>query len=335
MDNILDQIWNYGFLQPEEQLALDRYVIQHPDYATLLEDAKAMYVLAREAQLVDAASPGDNALAYYIAHESIDIRAGKSVNKIPDEVVDAYQELGEKVKRDKQLHERYLMLKQRMALLADTSDPVSRFQALTGHAIEEVPATKRKRKSARKHFGVEHDRPPVVREKAPGKQVTRRIVYGVLGVFMVFISILYLNRYERLVYMDSTSPYKGAIPELRGHTSMLPVEEKEAMSMEELLKADFVTRFAGGLRYVFGAQHVRFGFYYYYDQARLKDAEVLFRSLLNEDGLSESHKDEVRYVLAKVLIAKNENAAAISFLDEVESAGRAWSEAASELKAAL
>ena len=327
MDNIEEQIWNYGFLEPDAQMAVDRFVLRNPEYADILEGAKMIYSLAADLRLSQAEVPDDAALAYLVAHER------SLPEEAPPQIKAAFEALREQVSSNPLVNERYLELKQRMERLAGTADPIHQFESLTEHDVTAIKSGGQRRKPDAKGFGSVVDRPPVVRET--GQKLSKRIAYGALVLSLFVLSMFYGNRNERRAYLDPVSFYEQAMSDHRGHPSLLAMNDWENVTVEELLQSDLDRRFAGGLHFFFQAQHVRLGIYHYYEREKLEDAEAVLSSLLHDPNLSIKLKDEVKYVLARVLVAKNESELAATLLQEVENAGGIWANAAGELRARL
>ena len=59
MDNFEENVWRYGLLDPEEQAAIEAFVVKHPALRPTLKSVKALYDLVDKARLLEANPPGD------------------------------------------------------------------------------------------------------------------------------------------------------------------------------------------------------------------------------------------------------------------------------------
>ncbi|MFK7847805.1 MAG: hypothetical protein AB8G77_21110, partial [Rhodothermales bacterium] len=134
MDNIEDRILNYGLLPAEEQQVVDQYVLGHPEFASMLDEVKALYALVDRSELQKTDRLQDTALAYYIA------QAHLATKEIPTaEMTLAYNKLKHQIEHDEDVRTRYDAIKSRMAEIANQSDPLAQFEKLSGHTIDNIP----------------------------------------------------------------------------------------------------------------------------------------------------------------------------------------------------
>ena len=124
-----DKILCYSELTAEERLEVEQYVQQHPEMQPLLEEAKAFTALLGEAHLLRTASPGDEALAYYIATRNV------SPHAVPEPLDEAFAGIEQHLTDDTALRSRYAELVRRMAVLEAASDPVEQFERLSGRRL--------------------------------------------------------------------------------------------------------------------------------------------------------------------------------------------------------
>ena len=130
--NIEEQLLFYSELTPEERLQVDQQVQQHPELIAQLEAAKAFAALIKDAQLLQANPPGDEALAYYIATHRV------SRQPLSAPLQEAFGRIEAALANDATLRARYVELVRRMATLEAASDPISQFEQLSGHQLPQT-----------------------------------------------------------------------------------------------------------------------------------------------------------------------------------------------------
>lgn len=348
MDNIEDRILNYGLLPADEQKAVDLYVLEQTEYATMLEEVKALYALIDKSELQNRDRLQDTALAYYIAHEHLMVKGGAG------EMARAYDKLQRQIEEDQEVHARYLSIKSRMEELANQSNPLARFEELSGHKIDEMPmpasrstineGTKkenRAKENRAKENGTKENR---VKEKAvdwaPIKR--RRIsltrswaaytTIGVLSFIAVFSFAMYENRLERMGYLEPVAKYGDATSSLRGGYSIRPhglhTSEQREMYLAQKLQQD---RFEEGVDIVLRAQHTTLNLFYSYDLDELNKAEEIFNTILQGKIIDDRLTKRVRFALGKVYLAQRRTDEARELLRDVAQYNDVWAIEASRL----
>lgn len=343
MDNIEDRILNYGLLPAEEQQVVDQYVLGHPEFASMLDEVKALYALVDRSELQKTDRLQDMALAYYIAQTHFGATEAPTA-----EMTLAYNKLKHQIEHDEDVRTRYDAIKSRMAEIVNQSDPLAQFEKLSGHTIENIPLPAKGPvvgRGAVKEGGASTDNS--VKEKAvdwvPVKRkqgiTTRRWVtsasFLVLSSIAVFFIALHGNRLERMAYLDPEAFYANAPSGLRGTNPGWASADGVGDEMSGVRAAELNTlsgvRFKEGTDIVFGAQHSILNRFYTYDLDALSKAEVIFDSILQEQGLDAQLASEVKFALAKVYLAQRRTKEARDLLDDVAQFDGLWATEASQI----
>ena len=124
MNAIEQKILAFGDLPAAEQQELETYVRQHPEWAPLLADTRALHSLL-EATHAPAGPTTDDLAAYVFAEAT-----GS------DSAPDAKDVITEKLKSDPEVAREVRLLRRRLdTIAADTADPVDHFERLTGRTL--------------------------------------------------------------------------------------------------------------------------------------------------------------------------------------------------------
>jgi len=149
MDDVEEQILSYPQLPEVEKQAVEAYVEDHPEWAPLLRDVRALESAARNAN-VDPAAVDNPLLGAYVVdrHLESDVEASA--------LADLFEILERRMDDDDALRERVDAAHRRLRRAEADIDPVSQFEDLTGRALspeaesdpagaptEEAPATDR------------------------------------------------------------------------------------------------------------------------------------------------------------------------------------------------
>ena len=310
MENLEENIWNFGQLNPSEQAKVEAFVDGHPEYKGLLEESKSIYRLLEEAGLFASNPPHDIALAYLVANNLM------HDHPLPEPLERSFRQLKDKIETMPHEQQRYDTIRARMEEIATNADPVAQFEQLTGYDLESdfvLPDLSGKASGNKKE-----DRPPLARRKGRRYRVNKPRFMVPLVLFMVAITFVWQqNSLKRNAYTDAevllVDGYNHGIRGLE--------------MFEEPVSSDVVFMFAQ--RALHEAQHVWFGLYYTYDDAKLDEAEALLLRVLGDVQGSAYLKEEAMYLLGKVYMAQNKREEARHALNEViDLRGRRSSEAA-------
>ncbi|MFK7847777.1 MAG: hypothetical protein AB8G77_20965, partial [Rhodothermales bacterium] len=235
-----------------------------------------------------------------------------------------------------------------MAEIANQSDPLAQFEKLSGHTIDNIPLPAKgpvvgskpaKEGGAANNNSVKEKAVDWVPIKRKQGITTRRWVtsasFLALSSIAVFFFALHGNRLERMAYLDPEAFYTNAPSGLRGIDPGMVSADGVGDEMSGVRAAELNTlsglRFKEGAGIVFDAQHSILNRFYTYDLDALSRAEVIFNSILQEQGLDAQLASEVKFALAKVYLAQHRTKEARDLLDDVAQFDGIWATEASQI----
>ena len=311
MQSIIDDIWAYGQLADDQRRAVEAYVRTHPELTGLFNEVRALYACFEEARAVRAHEPVDAALAYFVASESI------QRHEPPQALAASYERLARRLADDPGLAARYEAVRHRMAYVASFSDPVSEFERLTGHTLDDT--SEQIRRARPRPVAYANDR-MILRPSRPRSAAGRRTV-AVAGVVSVLLigAVFFGNRNERLAYTDPAQIYYDTrVDAARSFNS--PLDE---LPLDVLL--------AQAQMALAAAQKTWMDVVFWYDEAGLEEAERLFQHLIERSGPESQLTPIALYYLAKIDLARGNTERAVTTLRNAALAEGRWSTASVEL----
>lgn len=312
MKKIIEKIWSYGILTAGEKAEVESFVSEHPDYAPILKDSKALHALLDEAGMFTAEPIEETAMAYLVAHSQME-------SQIAPGILDkAFKRLKNKIESMPHAKEQYEKVRDRMEEIALESNPLDQFEQLTGYSLEQdFPVRKVE------DFKVDaarqlKDRPAVANQAllGRGRLKIRRAVLFVMPLVFVVLGF-YENRFARNAYTTGDMLLVNEI-----------VGERGLDEFAKPVSPDVVFIFAQ--RALYESQKVWLGIYYTYDQEQLAYAEELLLRVRENEVTSSFLREEATYFLAKAYMAQGNQSQAILLLDElINLRGRRLNEASS------
>jgi tetratricopeptide (TPR) repeat protein len=348
MNDPEQRILAYPHLSREEQRAVDAYVDDHPEWASLLQDVKSIEDLAAEARLVDEDPPGDPMLATYVAAQRL------SPSEVPPVLKEAFGRIAQRLETDDALRARHDEMRRRMRSFEAAVDPVEHLHALGGPDLradaataDQAPARRASDHRAADPQGrragdpggsgrpVAADRGPERGRKERGQQedVAHRVgrastvrwaVAAVVALVAAYGVLFAASRasespLDRLAAMeidpDVVDSYR-----VRTRSAAPPPSPADSMTADALyLKALPLLR---------TARTSTLGLFPRYDAERLAEAETLLQSVLERTQPGSFLSREARFYLGKVNLAQDDVPQARSYLKAVaEGQGRRAEEA--------
>ncbi len=287
-----EKILLYSALEPAEQRDVEHYVQAHPELATMLEDAKAFERLLREARLLEADQPGDDALAYY----AVTHRLGG--HPAPAWLQDAFDRIEARLQADPALAARYEHLARRIAELEAGHDAVEQFERLTGHRLPP---------SAPASLPVAAVRPPA-RRPLRLLRARRWIVAAAVALVAFFGALWLAGRLavppsHRLAALDPADFEAGDL-RLRSAGPLLATPSAD-------------DRYRQAVALLRQARTATLGLFPRYDAARLAEAAVLLEGVAGQEAEGAPLQLEAYYLLGKVRLLQQDRAGAEAALRQV------------------
>jgi hypothetical protein len=271
MSSIEEYILNYGGLAPDERHALERYVSQHPEWAPLLEEVR-LFCASVSGPEADPSVLTDDELARFVVDQHLGGAGGS---------IDRTRRL---IEASPALQRRYDAMYRRLQTLPDVANPLTCFEALSGHdlsteALADAP-----------------DRPPASRfGPAWRRPVGVMVLVGVLAT-------TWLSARWRAI--DQLAAPIGNEPAIADASRIVREESAEAgeASPETVLHLAQATY-----------RHARrpgWGIFPHFDRDLLQRSEDLLRRVMGDERADARATEEARYQLALVQLARRDWAAA-------------------------
>lgn len=328
-----DRILAYPHLDEGEKRAVEGYVESNPEWTSLLRDVKALEAYANRVRLFDAESPTDEVLATYAVAQYL------HPDRVPAPLADAFDRVKTRLANDPDYRARYEAMLQRMKAVEDETDPLDRFEAITGHRLDPAPPPHRSDDAASDAFdgvgaaahgalptdGVPAgDSPPafaadrdaspsshrLVNRLAPFSSVARRVALAfvlVLGLYGVLYGVSWSTQSpaDRLAAMDVNEEVIATFQDTRtrGATSV------------DTVTADAI--YLRALPLLRDARTSTVGLFPHYDHNKLNEAERLLRDVVASTSAGAFLQLEARFYLGKVNLAQRDLDAARSHFKEV------------------
>jgi hypothetical protein len=299
-----ENILLYSQLSPTEQADIESYVAQHPDLYPLLEEAKALGDVFKEAQRAHADPPDDEVLAYYLVTRQM------NQHPTPPGLHAVFSRIEARLQTDDDLRARYDRLAQRVTDLEASSDTVAHFERVTGHRLQ--PPSK-----SQPGFSPDTpvDRGPVRRSG----RLMRRVggaIGGVLAVFLVLfvVSTLTISPLDDLAAFETDDLIGMGVTRGGNPTAGLTNEQRYEQALVLLRDVRTAT----------------FGLFPRYDANRLQTAGSLLADIADQPGEETMLQLEAAYLLAKVRLAQHDVPAARAALAQVTGSDNGWRKAEAE-----
>lgn len=128
MNDVEEQILSYPHLSVEEQREIETYVESNPEWAPLLRDVRSIEHLSANTQ---ADLPSDALLATYVVVQHL------HPGEVGPGLQAAFSKLEARIEEDESLRREVEAARRRLEEAEAAIDPVSHFEALTGHQLEQ------------------------------------------------------------------------------------------------------------------------------------------------------------------------------------------------------
>lgn len=133
MDNAEEQIFAYPHLSQEQQRAVESYVEDHPEWASLLHDVQALEALAPRAVVGPESSEEGVLVTYGLARHV-------HGDAVPDSLAPVVEQVEARLESDESLRARLNTIQSRIEAAEAAVDPAAQFEDLTGHSLADIGA---------------------------------------------------------------------------------------------------------------------------------------------------------------------------------------------------
>ncbi|MFB6098471.1 MAG: hypothetical protein ABEK84_05055 [Salinibacter sp.] len=316
MNDVEEQILSYPHLSAEEKREVEAYVESNPEWSALLQDVRSLERLSSDMR---PDLPSDALLATYVRVQHLQ-------SEVPPRLQTAFAELEARLEENADLRREVETARRRLEEAEAVVDPVSHFETLTGHSLEEKTEeheettdseAREDRSTVPSVIEVFLELPRLVRRGAVVVVLLAGLYGGLYGVSRATQSTL-----DRLATIEVSSQVveNYATTDLRSPrpgTGTLSVDD-------QYLKALSALR---------GAQRSTLGLFPRYNAETLTQAERQLKRVLEQVKPRSFLALEARFYLGKIALAQNEvDAARAHFKAVVKGEGRKAQEAHRILK---
>ena len=320
MDDVEEQILSYSQLSDAEKQAVEAYVEDHPEWAPLLRDVRALEATAREAR-VDPAAADDPLLAAYVVARHL------GTGDESPALAEAFEALERRMEEEPALRERVEAARQRLQNAEAAIDPASQFEELTGHSLPAEASPVPAGRSANATPAADRD------PAAPTTSVVDRLMGLPLAVRGVgAVVVLLLGTYAALFVASTAS--QSALDRLAAvDVGDQMVESYYSTNTRSATAPTRDTAQAGtlyldALATLRGARTSTLGLFPSYDTDAVEQAEAQLKRVLDRTEQDSFLALEAQFYLGKAHLAQGQVAAARNrFAAVVEREGRLAEEA--------
>lgn len=311
MENVREQIFAYPQLSTEEQRAVEAYVEDHPEWAPLLRDVRQ--IESSFGQWPDS----EPILAAYVVAQYVGVEASAS-----SRLRETFTRLEQALEHDAELQARVDEIRGRLQRAEAELDPVSHFESLTGHTLEERSESASESSMHRRARSGSQTSESFV-GRLMRKFVALPLVARGVGTVVIVLVVGYLGLF--VVDQATESPLKQLAgvevsnqmvesyysPQTRGPRS----ERDTALPVDELYLRSLAT-----LR---NAESSTLGLFRQFDADSLRQAERGLQRVLNRAERHSFLALEARFYLGKTCLAQRQvDKARAHFKTIVEQEGR-------------
>jgi TolA-binding protein len=325
MENIEEQILSYPDLSVEKKREVETYVEAHPEWASLLQDVRAIEALIPD---VETERASDGLLTTYVVVRHLHPDAASA------ELKEAFRRFEQTVDENPELQERVEAARQRLENAEAAVDPVAQFEELTGHSLDpkngdatasaSTTATTRETAAPSQSDGSSRSlvdtllRLPLAVRWAGAAVAVLVAAYGVLFA----ASEASQSTLDRLAAVDVS---KQVVDNYASTTTRSPGSSADTLTAGQL--------YVDALTAVQEARSSTLGLFPTYDSEALDRAERLLKQVLDQTESGSFIALEARFYLGKVNLARDQvEPARSNFKIVVEREGRMAAEARSILK---
>lgn len=325
MENVEEQILTYPHRSQEEQRKIEAFVENHPKWASLLRDVRALEGLARGGVAGEVASM-EPLLATYVTVRHL------HPDEVPPALQSAFRRLEARIEDDEQLRRRAEVMKRRLEAAEAEIDPVAKFEALTGHSLSEDVSEERDARAAvsapERTNGTRASARSMLdaffQRAAPIRWAGAVLVLLLGGYGLLFgISVATQSPLDRLAAVDVSEQVLESYPQTntRGPAADTDTAQVQGLYLDAL--SDLRT-----------ARTSTLGLFPEYDDEKVIRAERLLRDVVEREDDDSFLALEARFYLGKALLAQQEvEEARAEFQAVVEQEGRQVEEARRILEA--
>lgn len=364
MNTTEKRILSYPHLSAEEQLEVESYVEDHPEWASLLRDVQKLEELADVADASGVSPVGPELLAAYVVmtHLGTGTRT-ESMGADGEEETGAsvlgmsIGQIEEQIRSDPTLRAEVKKMRQRIEEVETGTDPAAQFESLTGHRVADVGSdssdnqeTNSIREDETEIGRDRRDRTPMQQSEHPGTDSRKRApdreandrktesgrlsrissmqwVTAAVALLFATYGVLYLASWSSQSAVDRLAIVNVNQDVIDSYQTRV----RSPLSAEPDTTADEL--YLQALPLLRDARTATLGLFPHFDHQKLREAEGLLQRVVDQTKPNSFLRLEAYFYLGKINLAQGETDLARSnFKAVVQREGRRATEAYQILK---
>jgi hypothetical protein len=310
MENVEEQILTYPHRSQEGRREIEAFVEEHPEWAPLLRDVRALEGVAQARRRIDVQEgPSEALIATYVTVKHL------HPEDVSPRFGEAFRRLEDRIETDETLREQADVMRRRLEAAEAEVDPAAQFEELTGHDLSvsmadgsaSAPDTERAREPT-----------PTLLESfyqltAPVQWVgtALALLLGVYGV-LYGVSVATQSPLERLATIEVSEQVVG---------SYAPGDTRGGSADADTVRAQDL--YLEALSILRTARTSTLGLFPGYDADKIARAERLLRDVVEREGSGSFLALEAQFYLGKTHLAQQQaDQARAQFENVVRNEGR-------------
>lgn len=299
MNNVEEQILSYPYLSVEKQREVDAYVEDHPEWAPLLRDVRALESLGRTPREDDASV--DPFLRTYVVVQHF------HPEDISPRLREIFARLEARLDEDPALRERANAIRDRLEDTEAALDPVAHFEELTGHALtpdaetdETAPAARSTTPDPARDRGAASS-PRSVIDQLLALPLALRMGGAAIALLLGTYAVLFTASEASQSTLDRLATVRVSPQMVESYSS---INTRSALPSADTTQGkDLYLNALSALR---SARTSTFGLFPKYDDEKIAKAEQLLTQLIEQEASASFLALEARFYLGKVYLAQEQ-----------------------------
>ncbi len=281
MDNVREKVLFYHLLPPEDQVAIEVFVQENPEWQPVFEEANRLADLVASARQAIQSPDEEEALAYLLATRYYS-------KDVPRELADSLEEMKARLRADPELRTVHDSLLARLEELEEASDAKKHFERLSGADT-----------SSDDRGPVGRNSPAASRIIAPMRWVLAAVVAFLFAYGALFaISEVVTPDHVKLAELDSDELFVEGFHDA-------PMRSGERVEMESNdVTSDYL--YVEALGILKEARSTTLGLFPRFDEQALAEAETLLEQVIEREDPNSFVQLDAYYFLGKVHLARGE-----------------------------
>jgi TolA-binding protein len=318
MNDVEEQILSYPHLPDEKKRAVEAYVEEHPEWAPLLRDVRALESVGRD----EVPFSEEPLLVAYVVAQHLQFEVGSTA------MAEAFEAFEDRMEADVALRERVEAARRRLRSAEAKIDPASQFEALTDHSLTAEEAS-----TSASAPAVEADRSSTERGVSSVSSFVDRVMALPIAVRGLGAAVVVLLGTYVALFVASTASQSplGRLATVEVSEQMMESYYSSPTTRSATPTSDTAqvgTLYLDALSTLREARTSTLGLFPSYDSTALRRAETQLSRVLERTEADSFLGLEVQFYLGKTYLAQERvDSARARFEAVVENEGRRAEEA--------